>query len=50
MSVRSVERGLGVALVLALAWHVDEKLRTGLLPEMLWACHLASALEGSMLK
>ncbi len=30
-------------LVLLLGWHTAHKLGSGLLPEMLWACHLASA-------
>ncbi|MDP2305880.1 MAG: hypothetical protein Q8P18_07610 [Pseudomonadota bacterium] len=39
-----MSRLLGLLLVLLLAWHTSEKVQTGLLPEMFWACHLASAL------
>jgi hypothetical protein len=38
---------LGAGLLLLLAWHVVEKLQTGLLPEMLWACHLATLLTAA---
>lgn len=37
-------RAGGVLLLGLLAWHVVEKLQTGLLPEMLWACHIATLL------
>ncbi|MDP2316859.1 MAG: hypothetical protein Q8P41_28465 [Pseudomonadota bacterium] len=37
-------RALGVLLATLLAWHTLEKVQTGLLPEMFWACHLATAI------
>lgn len=40
----SAERGLALLLTALLGWHTAEKLWSGLLPEMLWACHLATAL------
>lgn len=37
-------RLLGIGLLLLLGWHTYEKVQTGLLPEMLWTCHIATAL------
>lgn len=33
-----------VGMLCLLLWHTLEKIQTGILPEMLWTCHLASAL------
>jgi hypothetical protein len=41
---RRAEIASGLLLVLLLAWHVWEKVETGLLPEMFWACHIATAV------
>jgi hypothetical protein len=39
-----VSRAGGLLLLALLGWHVAEKLQHALLPEMLWACHLATFL------
>lgn len=40
---RNAERAGGLLLLGLLGWHAAGKLGPGLLPEMFWACHLASA-------
>lgn len=39
-----VDRVPGIVLLGLLTWHALEKVHTGVLPEMLWACHVATAL------
>lgn len=34
----------GLVLLALLAWHTVEKVQTGLLPEMFWACHIATGI------
>lgn len=38
------DRRLGVFLLLALGFHALEKAQSGILPEMFWACHIATAV------
>ena len=35
----------GFFLLALLLWHTAEKIQSGILPEMLWTCHLATALS-----
>lgn len=44
MTRRTRDLALAAALAVLLAEHAVSKARTGLLPEMLWACHVASML------
>lgn len=44
MTRRRRDLALAAVLVALLAAHAMTKARTGLLPEMLWACHVASLL------
>lgn len=45
MSPVQQERAAGLLLVALLAAHTALKVRLGILPEMLWLCHLATALS-----